>query len=156
MKRILTLICSLCSVAAMAQSPSEYNLAGKMFPQVNPDRTVTFQFNAPSASKVVLNLGKDYEMTKNDKGVWTVTTDPQVVGFHYYAVKVGGLSVIDPAGAVFYGTSKYSSAIEVPEDAECCSCENFCENDEGEFCGLSGEPVCCYDKACVSWRGSVL
>ncbi|MCQ2134110.1 MAG: esterase [Bacteroidales bacterium] len=117
MKRILTLICSLCSVAAMAQTPSEYNLAGKMFPQVNPDRTVTFQFNAPSASKVVLNLGKDYEMTKNEKGVWTVTTDPQVVGFHYYAVKVGGLSVIDPASAVFYGTSKYSSAIEVPESA---------------------------------------
>ncbi len=49
-----------------------------------------------------------------------------------------------------------NGTVEVPEDAECCSCENFCENDEGEFCGLSGEPVCCCDKACVSWRGSAL
>lgn len=118
MKRILTLLGCLCSVAAFAQTPSEYNQDGKLFPQVNPDRSVTFQFNAPSASKVVLNLGKDYEMTKNDKGVWTVTTDPQVVGFHYYAVKVGGLSVIDPATHTFYGTSKYSSAVEIPEDAD--------------------------------------
>jgi len=116
MKKVLTLLCGLCTFAAMAQSPSEYNLGGKLFPQINPDKTVTFQFNAPSASKVVLSLGKDYEMTKDEKGAWTVTTDPQVVGFHYYSIKVGGLGVIDPAGEVFYGTSKYSSAIEVPED----------------------------------------
>jgi len=116
MRKILTIICCLCSAAAFAQTPSEYNQDGKLFPQVNPDKSVTFQFNAPSASKVVLNLGKDYEMTKNDKGVWTVTTAPQVVGFHYYAIKVGGLSVIDPATHTFYGTSKYSSAIEIPED----------------------------------------
>lgn len=101
----------------MAQTPNAYNVGGKLYPQVNPDKSVTFQFTAPSADKVVLNLGKDYEMTKDEKGVWSVTTDPQVVGFHYYAVKVGGLGVIDPAGEVFYGTSKWSSAVEVPEDA---------------------------------------
>lgn len=118
MKRLISLLCCLGAFTAMAQTPSEYNVNGKQYPQVNPDKTVTFQFNAPNASKVILNCGKDYEMTKDEKGVWTVTTDPQVVGFHYYAYKIAGVNFIDPATDVFYGTSKYSSAIEVPEDAE--------------------------------------
>lgn len=106
----------LCAATAWAQTPSEYNLDGKLYPQINEDKSVTFQFSAPSAEKVILNLGKDYEMTKGERGLWTVTTDPQVVGFHYYTLNVGGLDFIDPAGHTFYGTSKYSSAIEVPEN----------------------------------------
>ena len=116
MKRLLTIPLCLCAAAVMAQEPSEYNLDGKLYPQINPDRSVTFQFSAPQADKVTLNMGRDYEMTKGERGMWTVTTDPQVVGFHYYTLKVGGLDFIDPAGYTFYGTSKYSSAIEVPED----------------------------------------
>ena len=106
----------MLSITAFAQAPSAYNLSGKAYPQVNPDKTVTFQFNAPTASKVIVNLGKDYEMTKDEKGVWTVTTDPQVEGFHYYSIKVGGLSSTDPSTYTFYGCSRFSSAIEVPED----------------------------------------
>ncbi len=115
MKRITAIFGCLFALGAVAQTPSEYNLDGKLYPQINADNSVTFQFSAPQAEKVVVNMGKDYEMTKGDRGVWTVTTDPQVVGFHYYSIKVGGVSVIDPAGHTFYGTSKYSSAIEVPE-----------------------------------------
>ena len=116
MKRLLVIIGTLITVLASAQAPSPYNISGKAFPQVNPDKTVTFQVNAPAASKVIINLGKDYEMTKDEKGVWTVTTDPQVEGFHYYSVKIGGLSTTDPSVYTFYGCSRFSSAIEVPED----------------------------------------
>lgn len=117
MKRLLVILGTLITVLASAQAPSPYNISGKAFPQVNPDKTVTFQVNAPAASKVIINLGKDYEMTKDEKGVWTVTTDPQVEGFHYYSVKIGGLSTTDPSVYTFYGCSRFSSAIEVPEDA---------------------------------------
>ena len=116
MKRLLVILGTLITVLASAQAPSPYNISGKAFPQVNPDKTVTFQVNAPAASKVIINLGKDYEMTKDEKGVWTVTTDPQVEGFHYYSVKIGGLSTTDPSVYTFYGCSRFSSAIEVPED----------------------------------------
>lgn len=116
MKHLLAIAGLTLSLAAFAQAPSAYNLSGKAYPQVNPDKTVTFQFNAPSASKVIVNLGKDYEMTKNEKGVWEVTTDPQVEGFHYYSIKIGGLSSTDPSTYTFYGCSRFSSAIEVPED----------------------------------------
>lgn len=148
MKKVLALLCSLCSLAAMAQAPSEYNLSGKLFPQVNPDRTVTFQFNAPSVSKVVLNLGKDYEMTKDEKGLWTVTTAPQVVGFHYYSIKVGGLGVIDPAGDVFYGCSQWSSAIEVPEDAKTAA---YYTPKQGVAQGAV-RSVRFYSDVCKEWR----
>ena len=36
----------------------------------------------------------------------------------------------------------------IPEDAECYMCGNFGENDDGEFCGVTGEPVMCCDPAC--------
>lgn len=148
MKRLLVLLGVLLTVAASAQAPSPYNLSGKAYPQVNPDKTVTFQFNAPSASKVIVNLGKDYEMTKNEKGVWEVTTDPQVEGFHYYSIKVGGLSSTDPSTYTFYGCSRFSSAIEVPEDA---AAADFYTPKQGVPQGAV-RSVKFYSDVCQEWR----
>lgn len=36
----------------------------------------------------------------------------------------------------------------IQEEAECCMCRNFVENDDGEFCRVTGEPVMCCDPAC--------
>lgn len=148
MKRLLVLLGVLLTVAASAQAPSPYNLSGKAYPQVNPDKTVTFQFNAPSASKVIVNLGKDYEMTKNEKGVWEVTTDSQVEGFHYYSIKVGGLSSTDPSTYTFYGCSRFSSAIEVPEDA---AAADFYTPKQGVPQGAV-RSVKFYSDVCQEWR----
>jgi enterochelin esterase family protein len=54
-------------------------------------------------------------MTKGENGVWTVTTPPLVPGFHYYSLIVDGVAVNDPGSKTFYGTSKDSSGIEIPE-----------------------------------------
>ena len=148
MKRLLVLLGVLLTVAASAQAPSPYNLSGKAYPQVNPDKTVTFQFNAPSASKVIVNLGKDYEMTKNEKGVWEVTTDPQVEGFHYYSIKIGGLSSTDPSTYTFYGCSRFSSAIEVPEDEAAAA---FYTPKQGVPQGAV-RSVKFYSDVCQEWR----
>jgi len=40
---------------------------------------------------------------------------PQVPGFHYYSLAIDGVAVNDPASETFYGTSKQSSGIEIPE-----------------------------------------
>lgn len=84
-------------------------------PMINSDNSVTFTFHAPSANAVILSLGKDYLMNRDANGLWSVTTDPQVEGFHYYSLKIGGLSFADPSVYTFYGCSRYSSAIEIPE-----------------------------------------
>ncbi len=118
MKRSLcTILVILFSVTfAFSQISSRYNLTGKTFPKVNNDKSVTFTFYAPTANAVMLNLGRDYLMSKDENGLWSVTSEPQPEGFHYYSLKVGELSFTDPSAYTFYGCGRYCSAIEVPED----------------------------------------
>jgi enterochelin esterase family protein len=76
-----------------------------------------FRVNAPQAHQLQIDLGgTKYDMTKQEGGVWTATTKPQVPGFHYYSLIVDGVSVADPASQTFYGCSRWSSAIEIPEE----------------------------------------
>ncbi len=132
----------------MAQTPNEYNVVGKLFPQVNPDRSVTFQFSAPSASQVSVDLGKRYEMTRDEKGIWTVTTDPQVVGFHYYTLNIGGLGFIDPSVHTYFGSSRYCSAVEIPEDAQSA---DYYTPKQGVPQGAV-RSVRFYSEVCKEWR----
>ena len=110
----LSVAALLLSGSLLAQTPSSTNLGRNPFPQIGKDGRVTFRVNAPDATSLTVNLGKDYPMTKDDKGVWTATTDPQVEGFHYYSLKAGGLSFNDPATHSYFGMSRWASAIEVP------------------------------------------
>jgi len=86
------------------------------YPRVLKDNSVMFRVNAPQAQNVQIDLGgTKYDMQKGEGGAWTVTTKPQVPGFHYYSLIVDGVSVADPASQTFYGCSRWSSAIEIPE-----------------------------------------
>ncbi|MBO7416580.1 MAG: esterase [Bacteroidaceae bacterium] len=92
------------------------NINRNGYPRVLADNSVMFRVNAPQAQSVRVDLGGSrYEMTKGEGGVWTVTTRPQVPGFHYYALFIDNVSVADPASRSFYGSSRWSSAIEIPE-----------------------------------------
>ena len=95
--------------------PMSTNQAGKQYPMVNSQGAVRAQLNAPDAKAVRLDLaGKKYEMSKDANGVWTGTSDPQDVGFHYYQLEVDGASVPDPNSLYFYGASRWGSGLEVP------------------------------------------
>jgi len=82
-------------------------------PVVNPDRSVTFTLSAPFADKVY--VGGEFDdrfnrppgalMTKDDKGVWTYTSQPLEPGIYYYGFVVDGLFTIDP------GNTRYRSFI---------------------------------------------
>ncbi len=92
------------------------NINRNSYPRLLADNSVMFRVNAPQAAKVQIDLGgKKYDMERSDKGVWTVTTQPQVPGFHYYSLIVDGVSVADPASQSYFGSSRMSSAIEIPE-----------------------------------------
>jgi len=99
----------------VAGVPAVTNVRGAEFPRVLPDLRVSFRVKAPDASKVEFELGKRYPAEKGKDGVWTVTTDPQVPGFHYYFLVIDGVSVADPASETFFGWGKQSSGIEIPE-----------------------------------------
>ena len=92
------------------------NINRNGFPRVLSDGSVMFRVNAPQAQLVQIDLGgTKYDMQKGDGGIWTVTTKPQVPGFHYYSLVIDGVSVADPASQSFFGCSRWSSAIEIPE-----------------------------------------
>ncbi len=95
--------------------PASTNINRNGYPKITSDLRVIFQVNAPTAQKVQIDLGKVYEMTRSAQGVWTVTTEPQVPGFHYYNLVIDGVSVADPASESFFGVNKMSSGIEIPE-----------------------------------------
>jgi len=116
MKKIISSLALLLSMtgAVFAQLPSPTNLGRNPYPQVGPDMRVTFRVNAPQATSLSVSLGKDYPMVKDENGFWTVTSDPQVEGFHYYSLKTGGLTFNDPSVHSYFGTGRDCSAIEVP------------------------------------------
>ena len=92
------------------------NISINGYPRVLSDNRVMFRVNAPQAQNVQIDLcGTKYDMNKSDNGAWTVTTNPQVPGYHYYSLVVDGVSTADPASQSFYGCSRWSSAIEIKE-----------------------------------------
>jgi hypothetical protein len=96
--------------------PAPTNIRPNECPCIFSDLRVIFRVNAPDAGKVQIDLGKLYDMQKDEKGIWTLTTDPQVPGFHYYSLVIDGVRVSDPASESFYGTGRMSSAIDIPEE----------------------------------------
>ncbi len=121
------LLTAVCSIETLAQgairdvfpkgsySPvTNINRGG--YPRVLADGSVMFRVNAPQAQSVQVDLcGTKYDMVRAEGGAWAVTTKAQVPGFHYYSLIVDGVSVADPASRSFYGCSRWSSAIEIPE-----------------------------------------
>jgi enterochelin esterase-like enzyme len=91
------------------------NQPGKQYPQVNSEGRVRTSISAPQALKVQLDIGGvKYDLTKDEKGVWTGDSQPQDEGFHYYQLNIDGASVPDPGSMYFFGASRWGSGIEVP------------------------------------------
>jgi len=85
------------------------------FPRIFPDNSVLFKYYAPQANSMEVSLLKNYEMEKDENGIWSVTTGPLDPGFHYYSYIIDGVSVSDPASKAYFGYNRYMSGIEVPE-----------------------------------------
>ena len=111
------MVCGFCWAQAPGDSqPASSNVMGAEYPRVHSDNRVTFQLKAPDAQKVQVQVpGTRYDMTKAEDGVWSITTQPLIPGFHYYSLVVDGVAMNDPGSHTFYGTGKDSSGIEVPE-----------------------------------------
>ncbi len=91
------------------------NLSSASFPRLLPDNQVIFKVYAPEVESFKLVMNGTYELTKDNDGVWSLITDPIEPGFHYYYYNMDGVDVSDPSSKVYYGFSRYSSGIEIPE-----------------------------------------
>jgi len=108
--------CGACwSQTADDCKPSALNIPESKYPCVYPDHSAMFRVSAPDALKVTLRIGRGFDMTKGPDGIWTVTTTPLVVGFHYYSLQIDGATVADPSTMTFFGSGWQNSGIEIPE-----------------------------------------
>ncbi|MDQ8203489.1 alpha/beta hydrolase-fold protein [Pelagicoccus sp. SDUM812003] len=103
---------------ALPGTPASTNAPGADYPRILSDNRILFQIEAPNAQTIAFHTDKTYPASKDDKGIWTATTDPQVPGFHYYWLVIDDVRVNDPASETFYGTGKQTSGIEVPESGD--------------------------------------
>ena len=126
--RINLVFLLLACATSWAQPPDDFkpatsNVMNAAFPRVSDDGRVMFRVTAPGAQKVQLQpggadngLGKGpFDMARDDKGVWTLTTPPAVPGFHYYWLLVDGFAANDPSSETYFGWGKETSAVEIPE-----------------------------------------
>ena len=100
--------------------PSETNVLRAEYPRVDPvTRKAYFKFHLPLAHTVTVNIGNDvYKGTRDIDGVWSIETDPLVVGFHYYFVNVDGARLTDPNSMSYFGYSVNAGGIEGPAGPE--------------------------------------
>jgi len=123
--RILTALAAALTFVATARAeadsvPAPSNVGSAAYPRIASDLRVTFRIKAPEAKKVQLKGGaglvKDsLDLTRDDAGMWSVTTSPAVPGFHYYWFVVDGVTMNDPASYTYFGWGKDTSGIEIPE-----------------------------------------
>src|SRR5687767_835985 len=98
--------------------PSPINAPGYQFPMVDPRGRAYFRISAPNAQSVVIGIGRRFALAKGEDGVWSGSSgDPLPVGFHYYNVYVDGAAFNDPNTQSFFGSSKWMSAIDIPDPA---------------------------------------
>ena len=110
----------LCQAQAPdACQPSSLNIPEAKYPCVYPDHRILLRVLAPDAQKVSVRIGgsQDFNMSKGPDNVWSVTTTPLVVGFHYYTLHIDGAVVADPSTVTFFGGGWWNSGIEIPEPA---------------------------------------
>lgn len=98
----------------VAGAPAATNIRNGTYPQVLSDSRVKFRIKAPEAKKVQVDLGRKYDLVKDEEGFWTVTTDSISEGFHYYSLLIDGVALADPASETFYGMGRMASGIEIP------------------------------------------
>lgn len=95
---------------------------GAPSPVVNADRTITFNYQAPSATKVTIGGeldGKSHDLVKGDTGLWSVTIGPLVPDIYTYTFNVDGVVALDPRNYnTKYGNGGFPSAtvVQVPGD----------------------------------------
>jgi enterochelin esterase-like enzyme len=87
-------------------------------PEVNPDQTVTFRYLAPSAKEVKLSAQfekRPVAMTKNERGIWSVTVGPLHPDIYPYSFLVDGIAVMDPANVAFFPNERFkASLVDIP------------------------------------------
>lgn len=120
--RIVLLVASLVLGAAPLCGQTRIGIGGNTHtvrsPEVSADYRVTFRLLAPGARAVSLLgdfSGAAIAMTKDERGLWSHTTEPLKPGYYQYWFDVDGLTTPDPINThVRAASGVYKSQVDVP------------------------------------------
>lgn len=118
---ISTLTLLLLGSPCNAQSPGQ--IRGPLSPEVTSERRIILRLQAPNAKSVQVQgdfTAKTHDMTKDEKGVWSFSSDPLKPGSYQYWYIMDGLTIPDPVNTyVRPASGVYKSQVDVPgEGAE--------------------------------------
>ncbi len=89
-------------------------------PEIHPDKSVTFRFRAPDAKDVKLNsqiTSEPLQMTKDEKGIWSVTIGPVKPDIYPYCFVVDSVQVADPNNTLIFANERFKySLVDIPGD----------------------------------------
>lgn len=119
----------LCAPAVLAQTPAPAarpaTPAPIVSPEVLPDHRVVFRLRSPKASEVTIagdfwvQQNRTEKLVKDDKGVWSLTTDPLPPDLYSYWFTIDGVSIPDPSnGQIKPGNRVTQSMFAVPGPEE--------------------------------------
>lgn len=96
---LLAFVCAEGLAQNSTNRPVRRMTAPVYSPEIKSDRTVTFRLRAPNAKEVSVSGewgGQVLKMTRDEEGVWSVTSPPLVPELYGYGFSVDGLRVADP------------------------------------------------------------
>jgi enterochelin esterase-like enzyme len=113
--KLLTLIPAAIISVSISGQP---NQQGFTSPEVLKDGKVTFRLSAPGAMDVKLStqfVNGLQNMTRDDRGVWSVTLVPSAPDIYPYCFVVDGIQVADPKNPwIFPNEGFKNSIVEIP------------------------------------------
>jgi enterochelin esterase-like enzyme len=118
------LLVAVCATFASAQTPRREPALSDTLqsPEVSSDHHVTFRILAPKASEVTLTgdwLGTTPppKLSKDERGVWSVTLGPFEPSIYIYSFNVDGVAIPDPVNPRIKLRARTSaSMVEVKDD----------------------------------------
>jgi enterochelin esterase-like enzyme len=110
-----SLLLVIASSALMAQPPTRI-----VSPEVHADHTVTFRLRAPNAQQVEVRregLATGLALTKDEKGVWSGTSEAWEPDIYGYSFIVDGAGVMDSVNPMMKpNLLNPQSAVQIPGD----------------------------------------
>ena len=89
-------------------------------PEFNADKSITFRYYAPNATRVLLDaefLSKPLNMSKDASGIWSVTVPPVEPDIYPYFFHVDSIQVSDPNNSYLFANERFKrSLIEIRGD----------------------------------------
>lgn len=104
----------LFQVCYVSQGNAQMGRTMIVSPEVHNDNSVTFRFNAPDAKLVELSaqfLKANVPMSKDEKGIWSVTTSSVTPDLYPYCFVVDSILVTDPNNVLIFPNERFKHSL---------------------------------------------